>query len=117
MPMDVEIATTALIKNHPDKLRSILRGRAEAVRYIYEHTDDAAKILAKLYAPLPADEVNAMVHELAAAKFWSEGNIEMSRLQTAEQGMLGVGMINQEVNLDKMIDVSFLPSNLQTVTP
>ena len=82
LPPGIEIATGALMKQHPDKLRALLAGRREAVKYIYEHTDDAIKILAKLYAPLPPDKVADMVHELVAAKFWSEGNIEMPLLET-----------------------------------
>ena len=29
------------MRNHPDKLRALLAGRREGVKYIYEHTDDA----------------------------------------------------------------------------
>jgi hypothetical protein len=65
---------------------------------------------------LPPDQVTAMVNELAEAKFWSEGNIEMSLLETAERAMLAVGMLKHKVDLKKQIDTSFLPKNLQTVT-
>lgn len=116
MPPAVEVATTELMKNHPDKLRAILAGRAEAVRFIYEHPDEAATILAKTYAPLPPDQVKGMVHELVDAKFWSEGNFEMSLLETAERAMLGVGMLKHKVDLKKEIDPSFLPKDLQKVT-
>jgi NitT/TauT family transport system substrate-binding protein len=113
LPPGIEIATGKLMKEHPDKLRAMLAGRRAGVKYIYEHTDDAIKILAKLYAPLPADKVAEMVHELAAAKFWSEGNFEMRLLETAQRAMLDVGMLKSKVDLKKMIDASFLPSDLQ----
>ena len=113
LPPGIEIATGKLMKEHPDKLRALLAGRREGVKYIYEHTDDAVKILAKVYAPLPPDQVADMVHELVAAKFWSEGNIEMTLLETSERAMLDVGMLKQKVDLKKMIDTSFLPSDLQ----
>ncbi len=107
---------TDLIKNHPDKLKAVLAGRREGVKYIYEHTDDAIKILEKFYAPLAPDKVAKMVHELVAAKFWSEGNIEMPLLTLPERAMLDVGMLKEKVDLEKMIDTSFLPSDLQKIT-
>ena len=116
LPPGIEIATGKLMKEHPEKLRALLAGRREGVKYIYEHTDDAAKILTKLYAPLAPEKVSAMVHELAAVKFWSEGNIEMSLLETSERAMLDVGILNGKVDLKKMIDTSFLPADLQKVT-
>ena len=116
LPPGVEIATGDLMKNHPDKLRAVLAGRREGVKFIYEHTDEAIKILAKLYAPLPADQVANMVHELIDAKFWSEGNVEMPLLTLSERAMVDVGMLKEKVNLEKMVDTSFLPSDLQKIT-
>lgn len=116
LPPGVEVATSDLIKNHPEKLRAVLAGRRAGVKFIYEHTDEAIKILEKLYAPLPPDQVANMVHELIAAKFWSAGNIEMPLLELSERAMLDVGMLDQKVDLEKMIDTSFLPSDLQKIT-
>lgn len=116
LPPGVEVATLDLMKNHPDKLRAVLAGRAEGVRYIYQHTGDAIKILEKFYAPLPPDQVANMVHELVEAKFWSEGNIEMPLLELSERAMFDVGMLKKKVDLYKMIDASFLPSDLQKIT-
>lgn len=116
LPPGIEIATGNLMKNHPDKLRAVLAGRAEGVKYIYEHTDDAIKILEKHYAPLPPDQVAKMVHELVEAKFWSKGNIEMPLLELSERAMFDVGMLKKKVDLNKMVDTSFLPSDLQKIT-
>jgi NitT/TauT family transport system substrate-binding protein len=112
LPPAIGIATGALMKQ-PAKLRAILEGRREGVKYIYEHTDDAIKILTGLYAPLPADQVAAMVKELVAAQFWSEGRMEMDLLETTERAMRYVGMLDKPIDLTKMIDPSFLPADLQ----
>jgi NitT/TauT family transport system substrate-binding protein len=112
LPPAIGIATGALMKQ-PAKLRAILEGRREGVKYIYEHTDDAIKILSGLYAPLPADQVAAMVKELVAAQFWSEGRMEMDLLETTERAMRYVGMLDKPIDLTKMIDPSFLPADLQ----
>jgi NitT/TauT family transport system substrate-binding protein len=116
LPPGVEVATGDLIKNHPEKLRAVLAGRRAGVKFIYEHTDEAIKILEKLYAPLPPDEVAKMIRELVATKFWSEGNIEMPLLELSQHAMVAVGMLKDKVDLEKMIDTSFLPSDLQKIT-
>jgi NitT/TauT family transport system substrate-binding protein len=116
LPPGVEVATGDLIKNHPEKLRAVLAGRRAGVKFIYEHTDEAIKILEKLYEPLPPDEVAKMIRELVATKFWSEGNIEMPLLELSQHAMVAVGMLKEKVDLEKMIDTSFLPSDLQKIT-
>ena len=116
LPPGVEVATGDLIKNHPDKLRAVLAGRRAGVKFIYEHTDEAIKILEQFYAPLPPDQVANMVRELIAAKFWSEGNVEMPLLDLSEHAMAAVGMVKGKVDLNKMIDTSYPPKDLQKIT-
>jgi NitT/TauT family transport system substrate-binding protein len=113
LPPGIEIATGTLMREHPEKLQALLAGRREGVKYLYEHIDDSIKILSKLYAPLLPDKVASMVYELAATKFWSEGNIEMNLLDTAMDAMLSVDMLKSKVDLSKMVDSSFLPADLQ----
>jgi NitT/TauT family transport system substrate-binding protein len=113
LPPAAGLATGDLIKNHPDKLRAILAGRRQAVKYIYEHTADASKILETVYAPLPPKDVDTMMKDLVDAQFYSEGRIEMPLLQTTVRAMKYVGMLDKDVDLSNMIDPSFLPSDLQ----
>jgi NitT/TauT family transport system substrate-binding protein len=113
LPPGVGVATGDLIKNHPDTLRAILAGRREAVKFIYAHTADASAILDSVYAPLPPKDVATMMQQLVEAKFYSEGRVEMPLLENAVRAMKYVGMIDKEPDLGKMIDTSFLPSDLQ----
>ena len=113
LPPAAGIATSDLIKNHPDKLRAILAGRRQAVQFIVAHTADASKVLEKIYAPLPPNDVDTMMQQLVDAKFYSEGRIEMPLLQTTEHVMRVVGMLDKDVDLSTMIDPSFLPADLQ----
>jgi NitT/TauT family transport system substrate-binding protein len=115
LPPAVGIATGSLMTKHPDKLRALLAGRREGVKFIYEHTPEAIKILSKVYEPLPSKDVETLVNQLVKAKFWSEGQIEMQGLQNAVRAMKYVGSLDKEVALDKMIDTSFLPTDLQSV--
>ncbi len=82
-------------------------------KFIYEHTDEAIEILSKVYAPLPPKDVGIMVKELVEAKFWSEGRIEMPLLEHTVRAMKDVGMLDKDVDLNKMVDGSFLPADLQ----
>jgi hypothetical protein len=54
-----------------------------------------------------------MVKQLVTAKFWSEGQIEMPLLENTVRAMKHVGMLDKDVDLKKMIDVSMLPAQLQ----
>jgi NitT/TauT family transport system substrate-binding protein len=113
LPPAAGIATTDLMKNHPDKLRAILAGRRAGVQFIEQHTAEASKILEKIYAPLPPNDVDTMMQQLVEAKFYSQGRIEMPLLQTTAHVMKVVGMLDHDVDLTKMIDPSFLPADLQ----
>jgi NitT/TauT family transport system substrate-binding protein len=113
LPPAVGIATGDLMKKNPDKIRAILAGRREAVKFINEHTADASKILETVYAPLPPNDVDMMMQQLVEANFYSEGRIEMPLLQNAVRAMKYVGMLDKDVDLTKMVDASFLPSDLQ----
>ena len=113
LPPAVGIATSALIKKHPDQLRALLAGRREAVKFMYANPDETIKILSKVYEPLPAADVASLVKELLAAHFWSEGQMEMELLTNTVRAMRYVGLIKQEPDLNAMMDLSFLPADLQ----
>ena len=115
LPPAVGIATTALMTKQPDKLRAVLAGRREGVKFIYQHPQEAIKILSKTYEPLPAKDVETLVNQLVEARFWSEGQIEMQGLQNAVRAMKFVGSLEKDVDLTKMTDPSFLPRDLQPV--
>ena len=113
IPSQLGMATSKAMKDWPDKLRAIQAARREGTRFVYDHTDEAIEILSKVYAPLPPSEVGIMVKQLVEAKFWSEGRIEMPLLAQTVHAMIGVGMLQRDVDLKKMVDSSFLPPDLQ----
>jgi NitT/TauT family transport system substrate-binding protein len=113
MPPAIGIATGDLIKKNPDRLRAIIAGRREAVKFINANPVEAAKILASVYAPLPPGAVEDLIKELVDADFYSEGAIEMEPLQNVVRAMRYTGMIEGDVDLAKMIDTSFLPADLR----
>jgi len=113
IPAQLGMATSKAMKEWPDKLRAIELARRDGTKFIYEHTDEAIPILSKVYAPLPPNDVGIMVKDLIAAKFWTEGRIEMPLLENTVHAMKGVGMLEKDVDLTKMVDSSFLPPDLQ----
>jgi NitT/TauT family transport system substrate-binding protein len=113
IPSQLGMATGKAMKEWPDKLRAIQAARREGTKFIYDHTDEAIEILSKVYAPLPPSEVGIMVKQLVEAKFWSEGRIEMPLLEQTVHAMKGVGMLQKDVDLKKVVDSSFLPTDLQ----
>jgi NitT/TauT family transport system substrate-binding protein len=113
IPSQLGMATGKAMKEWPDKLRAIQAARREGTKFIYDHTDEAIEILSKVYAPLPPSEVGIMVKQLVEAKFWSEGRIEMPLLEQTVHAMKGVGMLQKDVDLKKVVDSSFLPPDLQ----
>jgi NitT/TauT family transport system substrate-binding protein len=113
VPSQLGMATGKAMKEWPDKLRAIQTARREGTKFIYDHTDEAIEILSKVYAPLPPSEVGIMVKQLVEAKFWSEGRIEMPLLEQTVHAMKGVGMLQKDVDLKKVVDSSFLPPDLQ----
>ena len=85
------------------------------MKFLYSHTAEASKILEPIYAPLPPKDVDTLMQMLVDAKFYSEGQIEMPLLVNTVKAMKYVGMIDKDPDLSKMIDASFLPSDLQQV--
>lgn len=112
VPTAIGIATGDLMKKQPDKLRAILAGRRDGVRFINEHPREAAKILGTVWDSIPQTAVDGLVSDLVAARFYSEGRIELEPLQTVVRAMKYVGMLDGEVDLGGMIDRSFLPADL-----
>jgi NitT/TauT family transport system substrate-binding protein len=113
IPSQLGMATGKAMKEWPDKLRAIQTARREGTKFIYDHTDEAIEILSKVYAPLPPSEIGIMMKQLVEAKFWSEGRIEMPLLEQTVHAMKGVGMLQKDVDLKKIVDSSFLPPDLQ----
>ena len=113
IPSQLGMATSEAMKKNPEKLRAIQTARREGTKFIYEHTDEAIKILAQTYAPLPEKEVGVMVKELVEAKFWTEGRIEMPLIENTIRAMLEIGMLEKNIDAKSIVDSSFLPPDLQ----
>ena len=115
MTPGIGIASGDLMKKNPDKLRRIIAARREAVKFLYANPKESGEILAKVWAPLPPDAVQTLLNELLDAKFYSEGGIEREPMVNVVRAMKFTQMIDKDVDINSMIDTSFLPDDLKTV--
>lgn len=108
----VAIADEAYAKAHPDVVRGILAARRQGVRFIYEHPEEAADIVAAAYDQDPG-LVRKVFASLAKLNYWSEGQINVAAMRRMAEGLSLIGAVEGEVPFDRVIDRSYLPADLQ----
>jgi NitT/TauT family transport system substrate-binding protein len=109
----VGIASTKFMKEHPDKLRAIIRGRMMGVDYIYSNPKDAAKLLSETYDKLPLPVAESAVGNNVGIKYWGRGGFEYAAMDEMIKALKIVGALKAEVDWSKMVDASFLPQELK----
>jgi NitT/TauT family transport system substrate-binding protein len=109
----VGIASTKFMKEHPDKLRAIIRGRMMGVDYIYSNPKDAAKLLSETYDKLPLPVAESAVGNNVGIKYWGRGGFEYAAMDEMIKALKIVGALKAEVDWSKMVDTSFLPEELK----
>jgi NitT/TauT family transport system substrate-binding protein len=110
----VAVTTRDYAAQHADKLRAILAGRRRGVEFIYQHPDDAARIMATAYdmdPKLAAETIHAAVK--TKQNMWSGGELDIAELIALQKGMLLTGANVGSVDWQKLIDLSFLPDDLK----
>ena len=115
MTQTVGIVTDELAKTGPEKIRAIIEGRREGVKYIQAHPDDAAVIVAKTYNIDPALSRTVFQHFLEI-KYWSEGALNYAAMDRMVEGLKIAGKLKEPMDWQKVSDLSFLPQDLQART-
>lgn len=98
-------------------IKAVIRARRTAVKYMEQHPDESADIIAKVYN-LEPKEARASVEALVKSRtngvpYWGEGEIHMDGLKRAVEVQKMVGAIKGDVDLDKLIDTRYLPDDLK----
>lgn len=109
----VAIASTKFIKEHPEKLRAIIRGRMMGVDYIYSNPKDGAKLLSETYDKLPLAVAESAVMNNVAIKYWGRGGFEYAAMDEMLKALKIVGALKGEVDWSKFVDASFLPEEVK----
>jgi NitT/TauT family transport system substrate-binding protein len=112
MMQTVSVTTADYEKEGAAKLRAIIAGRQDGVRYIEAHPDEAADITAKAFNGDPA-LYRRVFKRYVAIHYWSEGKFDYDSMNLMVEGLQIVGKQKGPVDWSKIIDSSFLPSGLQ----
>jgi NitT/TauT family transport system substrate-binding protein len=112
MMQTVSVTTADYEKEGAAKLRAIIAGRQDGVRYIEAHPDEAADITAKAFNGDPA-LYRRVFKRYVAIHYWSEGKFDYDSMNLMVEGMQIVGKQKGPVDWSKIVDSSFLPSGLQ----
>lgn len=109
----VGITTREFADKNPKKIAAIIEGYRRAVKYTYEHPDEAAAIMAK-HSTMKVDLLKRAIGHVMPAKFWSDGALNPTELDNMVQGLRTVGMIDDAgIAWSKLIDQSYLPAELR----
>jgi len=120
-PLDnvVGVATVEMMEKKGDFIRAVIRARRKAVKFMKEHPDEAAEIVAKQYN-LDLDVAKSAVRNLTTSTtkgvpYWGEGEIHLDGLKRMIEAQRSVGAIQGDVDYSKIIDTRFLPDDLKAV--
>lgn len=116
MTQTVGIVTDELAKAGPEKIRAIIAGRREGVKFIVAHPDEAADIVAKTYGNIDPALTREVFRHFLEIKYWSEGALNYAAMDRMVEGLKIVGKLKEPIDWQKVTDVSFLPQDLQVRT-
>lgn len=108
----VGMTTREFARTNPDMVRKLVLVHRQAVDFMRAHPDDAAKTYAKDWN-IPLDKAKEVMHNLFQANYWSRGDFNMKAMNVLVSGMGMTGALTKPVELDKLIDKSFLPEDLR----
>ncbi len=96
-----------VIKKDPDVIRNFLRARAKAVKFIYESPEKTTSIWAE-ELKIPVETVRFAFKNLPKGYF-EVGAPKMENLKGSMQEVIDSGAIKAPLDLNKMLDLRFLP--------
>jgi NitT/TauT family transport system substrate-binding protein len=108
----VVVATSEFVRQHPDKLRALLRARRRAVEFMETNRDETALIYSQVFGFSLADAKKLLPKYFVWGQF-SHGEFSKEGLDAASRGMQLVGLINKPVDWSKIVDQSFLAPDQQ----
>ena len=99
-----------------DFIRAVIRARRDAVVFIYEHPDEAAAIIAKVYQ-LDLAVVRTVLGNLTASRvpvpYWGEGKFDIAGMDRMLAAQKSIGALDAAADWTKIVDKSFLPDDLK----
>ncbi len=112
MTQTVGIVTEEFAKAHPEKIRALIEGRREGVKFILAHPDEAAGIVAKAYN-IDAALTREVFRHFLEIGYWSEGAFDYAAMDRMVEGLQIVGKLKGPMDWKKVVEAGFLPPDLQ----
>ncbi|MFW5833464.1 MAG: ABC transporter substrate-binding protein [Pseudomonadota bacterium] len=110
----VGVVRTDYLEANEEQIRGIVAARARGVAYIYENVEEAGEILARAY-DLDEAVAKEAIANVAAIRYWSEGDFEFDGMDNMVQGLRLVGAIADEpVDWSPLVTEDYLPANLRS---
>lgn len=113
MMQTVGVTTDDFAKSDGAKLRAIIEGRREGVKFIEQHPDEAADITAKAYNG-DATLYREVFKNFLAIQYWGDGRFDYDGMNRMVEGLQIIGKQKGPVDWAKVVDASFLPKELQS---
>jgi NitT/TauT family transport system substrate-binding protein len=102
-----------------DFLRAVLRARRKAVKFITGNPAEAAKIAAPVWK-VEEDVMERVIRGLitnggvGGVPYFGEGEIHVEGIENMIRAQRLIGVVKGEVNLEPIVDQSFLPEDLKS---
>jgi len=118
----VGVTTEEGARRHGDFLRAVIRARGKAVQFLYANPDESAAIIARSHNNMALAVARSAVRNLVEFRqqgfpYFSEGRFDLEGLRRMVEVQRMVGAIDGEIDIKSMVDMSFLPADLQTPYP
>ena len=96
-----------VVEKNPDMVRSLLKARAKAVKFIWDNPEKTVSIWAdELKLPI---EATRLAHKDLPRTTYPVGAPRMEDLQGSMQEAIGTGAMKEPLDLKKVLDLRFLP--------
>lgn len=102
-----------------DMVRAIIVARRKAVAYMASNRDESAAIIGKVYkidTVVARKIIDQLIDQgkIEGIPYWGPGNFDFAGMDNMIAAGRAVGMIRGDVDVKKMIDETYLPSDLQS---
>lgn len=106
----IAYATEDSIRKNADTIRRCLRSMAQAMRFMREQVDEAARIGTK-HLKWPEAAVK-LAQKIASPLYSLDGKIDPSALETMQETLLGMGMLKKKLPIAEHYTAEFTPIKL-----
>lgn len=98
------------IKKQADDIRKVMKGLFSAIKFMTEHTNDAAEIVSKKIGWSP--EAVLAAHKISGPLMSADGTVSMEALRSMQDTLLEYGVIKKRLPIEEHVAREFAPVKL-----